>query len=182
MTFGREGISTDSSCDFRLLSSLSLPEICNWFAAQLMLSRRECGLTPMSLDTVLPGGDLERTGWDMVGLYPRPRGPRSFFRACFRGLWRCWKLRRGFTAGDPPRIQFAPEGVVADIGVPTLAACGVMRNPSSSMSSSMRSSSSEVDDVSEHMCMVLPSEPARLDRSWFPITDHSEFDVCSAWP
>jgi hypothetical protein len=57
---GRNGLSTPSSC--RLwFSSLSLPEMCKWFAAVLMLSR--LAWSDMSFAAIrLLGGDFDMTG------------------------------------------------------------------------------------------------------------------------
>ena len=51
------------------------------------------------------------------------------------------------------------------------------------MSSSMKSSGSELDDESEPMWVLLPRELEMCMRSWWlPIMDHSELDDCSAFP
>lgn len=50
------------------------------------------------------------------------------------------------------------------------------------MSSSMRSSSSELDDMSDTAWLVLPTELDICMRSWLPIMDQSDVDVCSAPP
>lgn len=51
----------------------------------------------------------------------------------------------------------------------------------SSISSSIGSSSSELDELSDAKAMWLlcPMEPETFIRSWLPITDQSEFDDCS---
>ena len=54
MTPGREGLSTPSAC-LLWLSSLSFPDMCSWFAAQLMLSLLAC-----APDISFTGGDLDR--------------------------------------------------------------------------------------------------------------------------
>lgn len=46
----------------------------------------------------------------------------------------------------------------------------------------MSSSSSELEDESERMCALLPSELEMCIFSWFPIMDQSELDDCSATP
>lgn len=48
----------------------------------------------------------------------------------------------------------------------------------SSISSSIRSSSSELEELSEATTFPLPTELEMFMRSWFPIMDHREFD-CS---
>lgn len=57
---GREGLSIASSC-LVVPSSLSLPEICNWLAAQLMLSRLACARDRSLGPTRLFGGDRDMT-------------------------------------------------------------------------------------------------------------------------
>lgn len=50
------------------------------------------------------------------------------------------------------------------------------------MSSSMSSSSSEELDESDGGAWLLPREVLILSRSWSPIMDHSDVDVCSGPP
>lgn len=81
-------------------SSLSLPDICSWFAAQLMLSRLACRAISFA-PTRLFGGDFDMMP-DPAGEWnPSPSDPRPFLLGCFRWRWRCWKLWRLFAAGEP---------------------------------------------------------------------------------
>jgi len=50
------------------------------------------------------------------------------------------------------------------------------------VSSSIKSSSSELDEVSDMMWLLLPSELEICIFSWLPIIDQREFVVCSAIP
>ena len=88
---------------------------------------------------------------------------------------------RLLTGGGPPGTHGEEEegwGVKERVD---LVAWGVVRM-ASSMSSSMRSSSPELEEESEQRCILLPREPDRCDRSWVPITDHSELEECSVPP
>jgi len=175
ITPGRDGLSTPS-CWRLALSSLSFPEICNWLAAQLMLSLLVCEAVISFGTARLPGGDLESTPAPAGEWKPfPPNGPRSFF-LCFRWRWRCWKLRRLLTAGEPPAPHGAdPRGPIDAV---VLETCGVVTYVSS-ISSSMKSSPSELDDESESTWLLLPNELDMCIFSWLPIMDHSELEDCS---
>ena len=104
-----------------VLSSLSFPEMCSWFAAQLMLSRLACGVGISFCEAMLFGGDLDMVAAVAGEWNPNPKGPRIFFLESFRCRWRCWKLRRLLTAGEPPGpIHGAPCRAVGR------TACGVV--------------------------------------------------------
>lgn len=133
ITPGRDGLSTFSSCDFRL-SSLSLPEMWSWFAAQLMLSLRECELGISLGSMVLAGGDFERAGCTLE-LNANPKGPRIFFFCCLRGRGRCWKLKRLLMAGDPLGTHNGLDEAGKFVGVLSFGTCGVVMYASSVSSS-----------------------------------------------
>ena len=77
----------------------------------------------------------------------------------------------GFGAGDPAGIHGADGPSLETWGVATY---------SSAISKSMSSSSSLLEEVSERMWALLPSELETCIFSWFPIMDQSELDDCSA--
>lgn len=115
---GRDGLSTPSTC-LLMLSSLSFPDMCNWFAAQLMLSRLAC--SDMSFCPARPsGGDLDMMPGAAGEWNPNPSGPRGLRLGCLRWRWRCWKLNKLLTTGEPG-IQGAAAAAALLVGVPSFA-------------------------------------------------------------
>jgi hypothetical protein len=158
-------LSTFSSVDFSVASSLSLPDMCSWFAAQDMLSLLECLLSvgisrprkvlpAVSTLRIACGGDLE-PGLTMECPLPLLE---LFLLLPWRSRER-WKFIKLLIADCPaqplPGLGCGPPSK----GVANLFTCGVIKIVSSMSSASMRSSSLELlPDESVPSMLTLPSE------------------------
>lgn len=169
--------SVFSKVDFSVPSSLSLPEICNWLAAQDILSRRARDASdvislpkyPLFMSTLrIVGGDFE------LGLTIELPLPllELFLLLPFWDRRRA-KFMREFTAGDGPTQPFPGLGCGAPPKGPfILFTCGVVRMESSMSSASIRTSSSELLlDDSDIIILTLPKELETVIRSAFAMVD-----------
>jgi len=175
--------STCSRVDFNVPSSLSLPpDMCSWFAAQDILSRRLCiasdvislpkyPFIPSTFRVV--GGDFE------LGLtIELPLPLLELF--LLLPFW-CRSLAkdiREFTAGDCPTQPVPGLGCGPPKGPLILLTCGVESIESSISSASMRTSSSELLlEDSDIIIFTLPKELETVIRSAFPMVDHKELEL-----
>lgn len=158
-------LSTFSSVDFSAPSSLSLPDICSWFAAQVMLSLLERVLSvgvsrprkappAVSILRIAGGGDLEP---GLTRECPLPLLELFLLLPCrSRERWKFIKLLIADCPAQPlPGLGCGPPSK----GVANLFTCGVTNIESSMSSASMRSSSLELlPDESVPSMLTLPKE------------------------